>query len=259
MRRSVTAWTRSTAPPNQRPRARSSGCLGGPAVAPAWPQAPPGTTRAPPMELGRRSNLRFYLVGATGFEPVTSSVSAKPREPLCYPPFPQVGSNRRCERETLSCRQGKRSLSNLLPTLGHHYIMPSSCGYAATARWRRKHSAAVQRAGGCRALRHRWLCDVDFGHGFWTPAEHSSAGSGGCRRNEAGFGQPTCDPKGFKAARCDLFRASNRRLTPCQPAFSQVDLDSQGKVRWRAEGPRDGYVGAEAWVASRVDARPFLG
>jgi hypothetical protein len=25
----------------------------------------------------------FVLVGATGFEPVTSSVSAKPREPLC--------------------------------------------------------------------------------------------------------------------------------------------------------------------------------
>jgi hypothetical protein len=58
-------------------------CLGGPAVAPAWPQALPGTTRAPPMALRRRSDLPVWLVGATGFEPVTSSVSAKPREPLC--------------------------------------------------------------------------------------------------------------------------------------------------------------------------------
>jgi hypothetical protein len=28
------------------------------------------------------SLVRGYVVGATGFEPVTSSVSAKPREPL---------------------------------------------------------------------------------------------------------------------------------------------------------------------------------
>jgi hypothetical protein len=27
--------------------------------------------------------VRAYVVGATGFEPVTPSVSAKPREPLC--------------------------------------------------------------------------------------------------------------------------------------------------------------------------------
>ena len=30
-----------------------------------------------------RPDLRCYVVGATGFEPVTSSVSAKPREALC--------------------------------------------------------------------------------------------------------------------------------------------------------------------------------
>jgi hypothetical protein len=41
-------------------------------------------------------------VGATGFEPVTSSVPAKPREPLYYTPFPQVGPDRRGRRETLS-------------------------------------------------------------------------------------------------------------------------------------------------------------
>ena len=46
--------------------------------------------------------VRAYVVGATGFEPVTSSVSAKPREPLCYRPFSQVTFDRRGERETLS-------------------------------------------------------------------------------------------------------------------------------------------------------------
>jgi hypothetical protein len=46
--------------------------------------------------------VRGLMVGATGFEPVTPSVSAKHREPLCYPPFSQVAANRKCERETLS-------------------------------------------------------------------------------------------------------------------------------------------------------------
>ena len=46
--------------------------------------------------------VRVLLVGATGFEPVTPSVSAKHREPLCDTPFSQVGSDRRCGRETLS-------------------------------------------------------------------------------------------------------------------------------------------------------------
>jgi hypothetical protein len=41
-------------------------------------------------------------VGATGFEPVTSSVSAKHKEPLCSTPFSQVTSDRRGGRETLS-------------------------------------------------------------------------------------------------------------------------------------------------------------
>jgi hypothetical protein len=35
-------------------------------------------------------------VGATGFEPVTSSVSANSGEALCYTPFSQVGSDRKC-------------------------------------------------------------------------------------------------------------------------------------------------------------------
>jgi hypothetical protein len=32
-----------------------------------------------------------------------------------------------------------------------------------------------------------WLCDIDFVHGFWTPAQWSSAASGGCRRIDAGL------------------------------------------------------------------------
>ena len=52
-------------------------------VAPAWPQAALGTTRAPPGMLRRRSDLRCCVVGATGFEPVTSSVSANSGEALC--------------------------------------------------------------------------------------------------------------------------------------------------------------------------------
>ena len=35
-------------------------------------------------------------MGATGFEPLTSSVSANGREALCGWPFPQVAANRRC-------------------------------------------------------------------------------------------------------------------------------------------------------------------
>ncbi len=40
--------------------ALSSGCTGRPAVAPVWPQAAPGTTRAPPMVAWRRSDLRCW-------------------------------------------------------------------------------------------------------------------------------------------------------------------------------------------------------
>jgi len=39
--------------------------------------------------------VRALLVGATGFEPVTPSVSANHREPLCQAPFLQVASDRR--------------------------------------------------------------------------------------------------------------------------------------------------------------------
>jgi hypothetical protein len=51
------------------------------------------------------------VVGAGGVEPPSSSVSANHREPLCYPPFSQVASDRRPGRETLSWRPAKRSLS----------------------------------------------------------------------------------------------------------------------------------------------------
>ena len=38
--------------------------------------------------------VSVLLVGTTGFEPVTSSVSANQREPLCQAPFPQVTPDR---------------------------------------------------------------------------------------------------------------------------------------------------------------------
>jgi hypothetical protein len=53
--------------------------------------------------------VSVLLVGATGFERVTTSVSAKPREPLCYTPFSQVIADRRAE--------GKRSLGVQLNAL----------------------------------------------------------------------------------------------------------------------------------------------
>ena len=46
--------------------------------------------------------VRRLMVGATGFEPVTSSVSANNGEALCYPPLSQVAADRKGERETLS-------------------------------------------------------------------------------------------------------------------------------------------------------------
>jgi hypothetical protein len=39
--------------------------------------------------------VSVVLVGATGLEPVTSSVSANNGEALCYPSLSQVGLNRR--------------------------------------------------------------------------------------------------------------------------------------------------------------------
>jgi hypothetical protein len=48
-------------------------------------------------------------VGATGFEPVTPSVSAKPREPLCCASFSQVAADRRCRGYMLSSRSVKCS------------------------------------------------------------------------------------------------------------------------------------------------------
>ena len=32
-----------------------------------------------------------------------------------------------------------------------------------------------------------WLCDLVFGHGFWTPLGALVAGKGGCRRIEGGL------------------------------------------------------------------------
>jgi hypothetical protein len=46
---------------------------------------------APPVGEGKP----FVLVGATGFEPVTSSVSVNAGLPLCNPAFSQVVADRR--------------------------------------------------------------------------------------------------------------------------------------------------------------------
>jgi hypothetical protein len=57
----------------------------------------PGHRRSLSISRTHRSTkalLNRYMVGATGFEPVTSSVSANCREPLCGRPFSQVAVNR---------------------------------------------------------------------------------------------------------------------------------------------------------------------
>jgi integrase len=54
----VIAWMRSTAARGRSLRAPSCGCLAGCGVAPVWPQAAPGTTRASPVVPRRRSDLR---------------------------------------------------------------------------------------------------------------------------------------------------------------------------------------------------------
>jgi hypothetical protein len=54
--------------------------------------------------------VRGLMVGATGFEPVTSSVSAKSREPLCGRPFMQVTLDRKGRGKALSSRSVKCSL-----------------------------------------------------------------------------------------------------------------------------------------------------
>jgi hypothetical protein len=118
----------------------------------------------------------LWLVGATGFEPVTSSVSANTRN-RC--------ARRRSPRSPPTVdAQGKRSLDGqgnaLFPTScrhsASHYIMPSSCGYAATG-WRRgMHSAAVQRVGGCRTPATGGCATLICGHELWTFVRRFLAG-----------------------------------------------------------------------------------
>ena len=76
----------------------------------------------PNSDLTSVSAGQGWLVGATGLEPVPSSVSAKHREPLCYPPLSQVTLDRRCRRETLTWRPGKRSLGHSTLLLLHELL-----------------------------------------------------------------------------------------------------------------------------------------
>ena len=71
--------------------------------------------------------VRAVLVGATGIEPVTSSVSAKHREALCQEPSSQVAADRRCGRERSGAVKGNAlfrhsppPLLHMLPTSGAH-------------------------------------------------------------------------------------------------------------------------------------------
>jgi hypothetical protein len=60
--------------------------------------------------LGPGLSCAVCVVGATGFEPVTSSVSANHREPLCGRPLSQVASDRRGRSKALTSHSVKRSL-----------------------------------------------------------------------------------------------------------------------------------------------------
>jgi hypothetical protein len=71
------------------------GPMGVPAGMGVRPQRGPGWQRVLPACCRQRCDLRRWLVGLPGLEPGTSSLSAKCREPLCNPAFPQVAANRR--------------------------------------------------------------------------------------------------------------------------------------------------------------------
>ena len=75
------------------------------------------------------------MVGATGFEPVTSSVSAKHREPLCKTPFSR-------SRPTVD-GLGKRSLD-----LKGNALFPTSCRGSVTITSRPLAAAMQQRRVG---------------------------------------------------------------------------------------------------------------
>jgi hypothetical protein len=70
----------------------------------AFPEA-----RKEPLTDAAHVLVKAGVVGATGFEPVTSSVSATPREPLCGRPFLQVVSDRGCRDYVLTSRSVGRS------------------------------------------------------------------------------------------------------------------------------------------------------
>ena len=60
-----------------------------------WTPTSPPIPSSSEASKSTKALLKADMVGATGFEPVTSSMSANSGEALCYPPFPQVAFNRR--------------------------------------------------------------------------------------------------------------------------------------------------------------------
>jgi len=51
------------------------------------------------------------------------------------------------------------------------------------------------------------LCDVDFGHEFWTPGERAKEACAWVVADRNGFGQLACDSTGTSAAPNDFFRS----------------------------------------------------
>jgi hypothetical protein len=59
--------------------------------------------------------VRRYVVGATGIEPVTSSVSVRIRSPLCQPGFSQVAAHRRWGSKAFSFSSAEHSVDLTRP------------------------------------------------------------------------------------------------------------------------------------------------
>jgi hypothetical protein len=133
----ATAWTPSTARPSRRRRAPSFACPSGPGVAPVWPQAPPATTRAPPMMHRRRSDLLGCGVEVRGFEPLASSVRDLYRvfsqgTALCRGPRKTVRNARSVAVDRRIGGHDPPRFSGGLPGRYGHRLLPVCCPASPT-------------------------------------------------------------------------------------------------------------------------------
>src|SRR5215211_6893270 len=86
-----------------------------------------------------------------------------------------------------------------------------------------------------RTLGQGRLCDVDFGHGFWTRRGPMARRLRQLSLNDAnGFGQPVTR-QDLTAAHLTASRRVGTGLTLCRTALPKVDSDRQGELRacWR--------------------------